>query len=222
MKTLIAVSFPTEYTPLVMMTLFFVGCALLRSVSQFLQKYGLLMCSVHPVPRMAICLYVVSGTLMLLSPAPLMERIAALLLLSFLLQLSVIDVLSGWLPRQFTLACLVSGVLVSILLQSVSITFFVVIVIMLAGVSTLRKLMNWHSQCEALGMGDVWLMGALCAWLTGLPALIGCLIGLSGFVLWHLAQWPHCRTKGGPLGPWLSLGGMVMLLDRLYQPIWVS
>ncbi|SCZ70485.1 MULTISPECIES: prepilin peptidase [Photorhabdus] len=220
MKTLIAVSFPTEYTPLVMMTLFVIGCVLLRPVSKFLHEYGMSMCSGHPAPRMAICLYMVSGTLMLLSPAPLMERIAALLLLSFLLQLSVMDVLSGWLPRQFTLACLVSGVLINISLQSVSITLFAT-VLMLAGMGVLRKLMNWHSQCEALGMGDVWLIGALCAWLTGLPALIGCMIGLSGFVLWHLAQLPHRSSKGGPLGPWLSLGSVVMLLERLYQPIWV-
>ncbi|MBS9439595.1 prepilin peptidase [Photorhabdus noenieputensis] len=220
MKTLIAVSFPTEYTPLVMITLFVIGCVLLSPVSKFLQEYGLLMCSVHPAPRIAICLYVVSGTLMLLSPAPLMERIAALLLLSFLLQLSVMDVLSGWLPRQFTLACLVSGVLINISLPSVSITLLAT-VLMLAGMGVLRELMNWHSQCEVLGMGDVWLMGALCAWLTGLPALIGCLMGLSGFVLWHLAQLPHQGTKGGPLGPWLSLGSVVMLLERLYQPIWV-
>ncbi len=92
---------------------------------------------------------------------------------------------------------------------------------MLAGMGVLRELMNRHSQCEVLGMGDVWLMGALCVWLTGLPALIGCLIGLSGFVLWHLAQLPHRSSKGGPLGPWLSLGSVVMLLERLYQPIWV-
>ena len=31
----------------------------------------------------------------------------------------------------------------------------------------------------------------------------------------------HKGHKEGPLGPWLCLGHVLLLLDNLYQPLWV-
>ncbi|MGU4581239.1 hypothetical protein ACVUTW_22460, partial [Salmonella enterica subsp. enterica serovar Gallinarum] len=42
----------------------------------------------------------------------------------------------------------------------------------------------------------------------------------AGFVLWH-STWCIKGHKEGPLGPWLCLGHVLLLLDNLYQPLWV-
>ncbi|EEW4967592.1 prepilin peptidase, partial [Escherichia coli] len=68
--------------------------------------------------------------------------------------------------------------------------------------------------------GDLWLIAGITAW-SGLYNAIWCvLLGTGGFVLWH-STWCIKGHKEGPLGPWLCFGHVLLLLDNLYQPLWV-
>ena len=66
----------------------------------------------------------------------------------------------------------------------------------------------------------LWLIAGITAW-SGLYNAIWCvLLGTGGFVLWH-STWCIKGHKEGPLGPWLCFGHVLLLLDNLYQPLWV-
>ncbi len=82
----------------------------------------------------------------------------------------------------------------------------------------LHKLVNRHRL--NIGTGDLWLIAGITAW-SGLYNAIWCvLLGTGGFVLWH-STWCIKGHKEGPLGPWLCFGHVLLLLDNLYQPLWV-
>ncbi|ENU7738484.1 hypothetical protein ACE3YX_005176, partial [Salmonella enterica] len=86
----------------------------------------------------------------------------------------------------------------------------------------LRLLLRNRHQgtCRRLGTGDLWMMAGMVAWL-GLPdAVTAMMVALTTFVAWHLAVGTGMRG-GGPLGPWLSEGCVLILIHRLYQPLWV-
>ncbi|EED2757698.1 hypothetical protein JN65_002780 [Salmonella enterica] len=110
MKTLIATAFPVEYALPVMVSAALMSRLILIPVRRFLTGQG---CGVNARMRTAeatgIWAMAVAAMLFCLAQAPFTERLYALLMSGFLLQLGVCDAASGWLPRQMTVAFLVAG-----------------------------------------------------------------------------------------------------------------
>ncbi|HGI9863866.1 TPA: prepilin peptidase [Salmonella enterica subsp. enterica serovar Montevideo] len=233
MRTLIATAFPVEYALPVMMVAALVARLVLAPVRRFLTGQG---CSVNARMRSAeatgIWAMAVAAMLFCLAPVSPAERIHALLMSGFLLQLGVCDVASGWLPRRMTVTFLVAGLLASgITAPSVSSLLIRTLLIrtVVTGMMTLMLLYLMsagkrrgkpRAQGGILGTGDLWMITGMVAWL-GFPGMMTALItALAGFVAWHLTAGTGMRV-GGPLGPWLSAGCVLILIQRLYQPLWV-
>lgn len=222
-KTLIATAFPVEYALPVMVSAALMSRLILIPVRRFLTGQG---CGVNARMRTAeatgIWAMAVAAMLFCLAQTPFTERLHALLMSGFLLQLGVCDAASGWLPRQMTVAFLVAGVLASGITEPPVVILVHGAVTVLISVILLRlQLRNRHQgTCRRLGTGDLWMMAGMVAWL-GLPdAVIAMMVALTTFVAWHLAVGTGMRG-GGPLGPWLSAGCVLILIHRLYQPLWV-
>ncbi|HIB1388720.1 TPA: prepilin peptidase [Salmonella enterica subsp. enterica serovar Muenchen] len=228
MRTLIATAFPVEYALPVMVVAALTARQVLVPVRRFLAGQG---CSVNArlrtVEATGIWAMAVAAMLFCLAPASPAERIHALLMSGFLLQLGVCDAASGWLPRRMTVTFLVAGLLASgITAPSVS---SLLIRTAVTGMMTLMLLYptpsgvhTWKLWCQGavLGTGDLWMITGMAAWL-GFPGMITALItALAGFVAWHLTAGTGMRA-GGPLGPWLGAGCVLILIQRLYQPLWV-
>ncbi|EBS5580245.1 hypothetical protein DPU24_23130 [Salmonella enterica subsp. enterica serovar Oranienburg] len=212
-----------EYALPVMMSAALMFRLILIPVRRFLIGQG---CGVNTRMRTAeatgIWAMGVSAMLFCLAQAPFTERLHALLMSGFLLQLGVCDAASGWLPRQMTVAFLVAGVLASAITEHSVVILVYGAVTVLISVILLRLLMrNKHQgMCQRLGTGDLWMMIGMVAWL-GLPdAVTAMMVALTTFVAWHLTVGTGMRG-GGPLGPWLSAGCVLILIHRLYQPLWV-
>ncbi|EHI3121839.1 hypothetical protein J9N36_003216 [Salmonella enterica] len=223
MRTLIATAVPVEYALPVMVSAALISRLILIPVRRFLTGHS---CGVNARMRTAeatgIWAMAVASMLFCLAQAPFTERLHALLMSGFLLQLGVCDAASGWLPRQMTVAFLVAGILASAITEPPVVMLVHGSVTVLILVILLRILMrNKHQgKCRRLGTGDLWMMTGIVAWL-GLPdAVTAMMVALTSFVAWHLTVGTGMRS-GGPLGPWLSAGCVLILIHRLYQPLWV-
>ncbi|EHN1697008.1 prepilin peptidase [Salmonella enterica subsp. enterica serovar Newport] len=228
MRTLIATAFPVEYALPVMVAAALTARQVLVPVRRFLAGQG---CSVNARMRSAeatgIWAMSVAAMLFCLAPVSPAERIHALLMSGFLLQLGVCDAAGGWLPRQMTVAFLVAGLLasgitapsVSSLLIRTAVTGLMTLILLYL-MSAGKRRGKPRAQGDILGTGDLWMITGMVAWL-GFPGMMTALItALAGFVAWHLTVGTGMRA-GGPLGPWLSAGCVLILIQRLYQPLWV-
>jgi prepilin signal peptidase PulO-like enzyme (type II secretory pathway) len=222
-RTLIATAFPVEYALPVMVAAALTARLVLVPVRRFLAGQG---CSVSARLRLAeatgIWFAAVAAMLFCLSQAPFAERLRALLMAGFLLQLSVCDAASGWLPRQMTVAFLVAGVLASALTEHPVVmpaygAGMALISVILLCLLTRDKHQN---MCRCLGTGDLWMMAGMASWLGVPDAVKATMVALAAFVAWHLTVRTGMRACG-PLGPWLSAGCVLILIQRLYQPLWV-
>lgn len=221
-RTLIATAFPVEYALPVMVGAALTARLVLMPVRHFLTGQGRRVnARLRTAEATGIWAMAVAAMLFCLSPAPYAERVHALLMSGFLLQLGVCDAASGWLPRQMTVAFLVAGLLASaitdrpVVLQVHGVVMVLIFVIM-------QRLLTRGKQKTrpVLGTGDQWMIVGMTAWLD-LPDMAMALItAFAGFVAWHLTVGTGMRG-GGPLGPWLSAGCVLILIQRLYQPLWV-
>ncbi|HAG0015854.1 TPA: prepilin peptidase [Salmonella enterica] len=228
MRTLIATAFPVEYALPVMVTAALVARLVLVPVRRFLTGQG---CSVSARLRTAeatgIWAMAVAAMLFCLAPVSPAERIHALLMSGFLLQLGVCDAAGGWLPRRMTVAFLVAGLLasgitepsISSLLMRTAVTG-VMALILLYPIQFVRNTGKSRCQGDILGTGDLWMITGMVAWLGFTGMMTSLITALAGFVAWHLTAGTGMRA-GGPLGPWLSAGCVLILILRLYQPLWV-
>lgn len=202
----------------VFVTCVFIGAILVRQVRLYLAASEV-DASRHPAIAVGIWLFAVTGLLVVMAPQSGVTRIGMFLMCGFLLQLGVMDAVSGWLPRPYTVACLLSGVLF----------------ILASGDDPVQRLLETaitagclggvchglNRQRPRLGVGDVWLMCAQTAWLGLTGLMVAAFIGLSGFLLWQWVQYRDwCRC--GFLGPWLCAGCIPVIIERLYQPVWVG
>lgn len=228
MRTLIATAFPVEYALPVMVVAALTARQVLIPVRRFLTGQG---CRVNARMRSAeatgIWAMAVAAMLFCLAPVSSVERIHALLMSGFLLQLGVCDAASGWLPRRMTVTFLVAGLLasgitapsISSLLIRPAITGLMTL-ILLYSIPSGQHTGKLRRMGDILGTGDLWMITGMVAWL-GFPGMMTALItALAGFVAWHLTAGTGMRA-GGPLGPWLSAGCVLILIQRLYQPLWV-
>lgn len=169
-----------------------------------------------PAPAGIIWLYATAATGMILSPAPVQERLLALFFSLFLFRMTLTDAMTGLLPRDMTVSCLFAGM--SAALISPCFTAH-----LLSSAASLCIFGGWRyvtfklQDRECLGLGDVWLAGAISAWLGGHEGLYALLTGVALFVLWQLSV--RRISEGGPMGPWLSGGAILIVLINLYKPL---
>ncbi|MFP1767862.1 prepilin peptidase [Lonsdalea quercina] len=162
------------------------------------------------------CLFAAAATGLLLSPAPALERLMALLFSLYLFRMTLIDAVTGFLPREMTISCLVAGLMAALMTPGFSGH-------LLSAVTALSIFGVWRYVtfkiygCECLGLGDVLLAGAIAAWLGEVNGLYALLVGVVFFVLWQLLV--HRFREGGPMGPWLCAGAIWGVLIKLYQPL---
>lgn len=169
-----------------------------------------------PVPPGIVWLYAAAVSVMLLAPVPAMTRLLSFFLSLFLFRMTLTDALTGLLPREMTVSCLSAGLAAALLHPGF-------IQHLLSAVAALLIFAGWryastmiHGR-ECLGLGDVWLAGAIAAWIGGTGGLYALLTGVVLFVLWQITV--RRTREGGPMGPWLCAGAMSVTLPELYQPL---
>ncbi|MEI7245109.1 A24 family peptidase [Pectobacterium carotovorum] len=143
---------------------------------------------------------------------PGMALWGALILLSFLLVLTVIDIKTLLLPDVLTLSLLWMGLLFNLSGTFVSLNDAVVGA--MAGYLSLWLLywaFKYATGKEALGYGDFKLLAALGAWLgwQALPnlVLVAALSGLAVTLIWRGLR-KEDTAKPLAFGPWLAIGGV--------------
>ena len=145
------------------------------------------------------------------------ECLSGALFVLFIFRMSLIDRLAGWLPKEFTGCFLLAGLLVATgtgeLLQHALTTLG----LLLTGLAV-RAGGGFYADREVLGLGDVWLMAGIGAWLGFPLTAFALLAGCSGFILWHAGA--HA-SLGGPLGPWLGYGALLAMMISLSHPLLV-
>ena len=111
MQTIVGISLSPVYILPLMFTFSIIGRTLLFRVRYFLSDTGHLWYKTHPAVLSGIWLYSIAVALIILSSSPLLYRIHAVLILSFILQMAVTDALTGLLPGTFTRRFLIAGML---------------------------------------------------------------------------------------------------------------
>ncbi|MCL6358621.1 prepilin peptidase [Pectobacterium polaris] len=147
---------------------------------------------------------------------PGMALWGALILLSFLLVLTVIDIKTLLLPDVLTLSLLWMGLLFN--LSETFVPLNDAVVGAMAGYLSLWLLywvFKYATGKEALGYGDFKLLAALGAWLgwQALPNLV-LVAALSGLVVTLVWRGLRKEDTAKPLafGPWLAMGGVFSVI----------
>ncbi|MBA5600787.1 prepilin peptidase [Pectobacterium aroidearum] len=161
--------------------------------------------------------FLVAGLLWL----PGMALCGALILLSFLVVLTVIDIKTLLLPDVLTLSLLWMGLLFN--LSETFVPLRDAVVGAMAGYLSLWLLywvFKYATGKEALGYGDFKLLAALGAWLgwQALPNLV-LVAALSGLVVTLIWRGVRKEDTAKPLafGPWLAIGGVFgVIMNGLY------
>ncbi|MBA0204202.1 prepilin peptidase [Pectobacterium aroidearum] len=161
--------------------------------------------------------FLVAGLLWL----PGMALCGALILLSFLVVLTVIDIKTLLLPDVLTLSLLWMGLLFN--LSGTFVPLRDAVVGAMAGYLSLWLLywvFKYATGKEALGYGDFKLLAALGAWLgwQALPNLV-LVAALSGLVVTLIWRGVRKEDTAKPLafGPWLAIGGVFgVIINGLY------
>ncbi|HDZ2454016.1 TPA: prepilin peptidase [Klebsiella pneumoniae] len=168
------------------------------------------------LPPAIIWVYAAAAGIVLLAPVPAMTRLLSLFFCLFLFRMALTDALTGLLPREMTVSCLIAGL-------TAAFTMHGLVEHLLSATAALVIFGGWryvtsklHGR-ECLGLGDVWLAGAIGAWLSIHYMLYALLTGVVLFVLWQLSV--RRTTEGGPMGPWLGAGAMLVTLLKLYHPL---
>ncbi|MCU8644032.1 prepilin peptidase, partial [Escherichia coli] len=89
MQTIVGISLSPVYILPLMFTFSIIGRTLLFRVRYFLSDTGHLWYKTHPAVLSGIWLYSIAVALIILSSSPLLYRIHAVLILSFILQMAV-------------------------------------------------------------------------------------------------------------------------------------
>ncbi|MEQ9865196.1 prepilin peptidase [Pectobacterium aroidearum] len=161
--------------------------------------------------------FLIAGLLWL----PGMALCGALILLSFLVVLTVIDIKTLLLPDVLTLSLLWMGLLFN--LSETFVPLRDAVVGAMAGYLSLWLLywvFKYATGKEALGYGDFKLLAALGAWLgwQALPNLV-LVAALSGLVVTLIWRGVRKEDTAKPLafGPWLAIGGVFgVIINGLY------
>ncbi|EAX1681147.1 prepilin peptidase, partial [Salmonella enterica] len=172
---LVGTFFPTVYAIPAFIGSAILGAVLLLPVRLYLAAAEVDI-SRHCAGVVGIWLFAVTGLLILMAPQDGMIRIGMLLMCGFLLQLGVMDAASGWLPRPFTAACLCSGLLFCFAFHrepEIRVMETAAMAVVMGAVCH-----GVNRRRPQLGVGDVWLLCALVAWMGVTDALQAAFMGL--------------------------------------------
>lgn len=194
-------SLPCLYPPIDVHIFHYWTNSVIQSSLFFLSDTEHLWYKTHTAVLSGIWLYSIAVALIILSSSPLIYRIHAVLILSFMLQMAVTDALTGLLPGTFTGVFNRWNIITNHNWYMVAPCNEIVSAAIV--LFCLHKLVNRHRL--NIGTGDLWLIAGITAWSGLYNAIWSVLLGAGGFVLWH-STWCIKGHKEGPLGPWLCLG----------------
>lgn len=220
MQTVVGISLSPYYALPIMAVLVMIGRLLMVRVQTFLSTWPGRYQPAHAAVLAGIWLFSIAGMIILISPAPLCARIFNLLMTAFLLQMAVTDALSGYLPRTLSSRFLVAGILATFCTAGFDVALWRITEIAILSLILFFLHLVVNRKHPQVGTGDLWLISGITAWMGLSPCFWSTLLGVSGFVLWH-STWRIRGAISGPLGPWLCLGSCTILIDKLYQPLWV-
>jgi len=221
--TLLTLSMPWQFAALIFPVCVMLFRLLASSVRISMQPYPLVTDCADTATSGIVWLYACAATAVVLAPLP--ERLPALFFLLFLFRLTLTDALTGLLPRSLTVSCLLAGLAASlwhhdcsgfrpaVAVLSKNLFYAILIMLTAGGFRLLSLAVHGH---ENPASGDVWLSGAVCAWL-GLRGFHAVVTGFVLFMLWQVQS--RRASEGGPLGPWLAAGAVMVTLFQLYQPL---
>lgn len=222
MRTIIVTSLATAWSLPLLLGFALIGRCLMWRVLDFLEDTTAHSKERNSLLTAGIWLFATFSMIAALSPAPIADRAAAIMMMGFLLQSGITDAVSGYLPRTFTARLLLGGLIWGVT-KDVSIAGVYTQLVEIAVVGGLMTLLSVliNRGDQRLGRGDLWLITGLTAWMGGKDAALATLLGTAAFMLW-LLTWHLSGKKEGPLGPWLCLSGSLFQLSNLYQPVWIS
>lgn len=222
MRTIIVTSLATAWSLPLLLGFALIGRCLMWRVLDFLEDTTAHSKDRNSLLTAGIWLFATFSMIAALSPTPIADRAAAIMMMGFLLQSGITDAVSGYLPRTFTARLLLGGLIWGVT-KDVSIAGVYTQLVEIAVVGGLMTLLSIliNRGDQRLGRGDLWLITGLTAWMGGKDAALGTLFGAAAFMLW-LLTWHLSGKKEGPLGPWLCLSGSLFQLSNLYQPVWIS
>lgn len=223
MRSIITVGQGVEIIIPALLCIWLFGKCLLFRVVYFLENVGIPKEELRKSNSLtaAVWLFTLFCFLAVWSPSQLPEKIWSLFFLSFLLQAGTTDAASGYLPLTFTRRFMLAGLLASGL-SAISTEILLNRILETAGMGllmiTTHKVIN--RKAEKIGRGDLWLIAAFSAWGGIQYAATIAAGGLAAFTCWHISR-NTSEKKEGPLGPWLCVSGGLVLLEKLYNPIWI-
>lgn len=222
MRTIIVTSLATAWSLPLLLGFALIGRGLMWRVLDFLEDTTAHSKERNSLLTAGIWLFATFSMIAALSPAPIADRAAAIMMMGFLLQSGITDAVSGYLPRTFTARLLLGGLIWGVT-KDVSIAGVYTQLVEIAVVGGLMTLLSIliNRGDQRLGRGDLWLITGLTGWMGGKDAALATLFGAAAFMLW-LLTWHLSGKKEGPLGPWLCLSGSLFQLSNLYQPVWIS
>lgn len=151
-----------------------------------------------------------------MAPSGIWSTSCAMLFCVFIFRLTLVDQLTGLLPREMTVSCLAGGLLYAAgsgALAGHGVAALLIWYVLFAW----RRVGYFRNGREMLGLGDVWIGSAMGAWLGFQPALYAIVAGTSAFLVWLCLS----HREGGPMGPWLGGSALLAMILSLYQPEFV-
>ncbi|AMO79756.1 prepilin peptidase [Obesumbacterium proteus] len=146
------------------------------------------------------------------------ELMTSVLFVVFIFRMSLIDALTGWLPRDFTWPFTAAGFCVACVNECLPAHALTSLILFCIGwlISVLGERL---AQREVLGLGDIWLAAGLGAWFGSPLTLFTLMVGLVGFIFWHAGS--RETSRGGPLGPWLGYGALLSMALNVSDPLFM-
>jgi prepilin signal peptidase PulO-like enzyme (type II secretory pathway) len=158
------------------------------------------------------------GIVMLSSLSKPFELMTSVLFVLFIFRMSLIDALTGWLPRDFTWPFTAAGLCVAWGNHCLPAHAFTFLILFSLG-WIIRVLGERFAKLEVLGLGDVWLAAGLGAWFGSPLTLFSLMVGLVGFIFWHTGS--REVSRGGPMGPWLGYGALLCMAFNVSDPLFM-
>lgn len=167
-------------------------------------------------------------TLVALSHSVLnLKSLPVYFMFGFLSQFYVLDKMKHWLPFCFTTSFIISGILSTGLSHGINLSITKVFIVLMAYSFFLlfRKMANFFSEKESLGLGDVYLIVGLLTWLDFNEVLYVLLLAFAFILIRVLvSKFTSCQLRGVPLAPYvcfsittLFIGAPINSLVNLYR-----
>lgn len=168
MRTIIVTSLATAWSLPLLLGFALIGRCLMWRVLDFLEDTTAHSKERNSLLTAGIWLFATFSMIAALSPAPIADRAAAIMMMGFLLQSGITDAVSGYLPRTFTARLLLGGLIWGVT-KDVSIAGVYTQLVEIAVVGGLMTLLSIliNRGDQRLGRGDLWLITGLTAWMGG-------------------------------------------------------